>query len=150
MALLLFTLLFIWGNSCLTREQSTAVSDFVMQLLGVDRGPNPDETVHGVRKMGHFLEFLALGTELTLFVLLRRSRCTEKALFLCCCGLFVPTVDETIQIFSGRNPAIVDIWIDVAGFALGCSVGLLLLLGCKIWIKKRQSHQQSKQIRDNP
>lgn len=142
-ALLVVTLIFIWGNSCLTREQSTAVSDFVMRLLGIERGPRPDETVHGVRKMGHFLEFLALGAELALLILPRRAGRSEKTMLLCCCGMFAPILDETIQIFSGRSPEIVDVWIDIGGFALGCSIGLLLLLGYKIWDRKRRSRQPS-------
>ena len=83
-----------------------------------------------IRKIAHFLEFGLLGAELTFFT----AYCTEnKNKNRAYCALFGPvvaTVDETIQIFSGRGSTFSDIILDSAGyfcFALLCALFLLLI-----------------------
>ena len=67
LALIILTLLFIWGNSLLNREQSSGESAWVMQLvtpfleLFVGKG---SVTERLVRKLAHFAEFALLGLEL--------------------------------------------------------------------------------------
>lgn len=116
-AIIFLTLAFIWVNSALTGKQSTAISNFVIRILGLGKGPNVQGSVHGVRKMGHFTEFLALGAELALYgrFFLKKNR----LLILSLCGVVAPFLDETIQMFNDRNPQIGDMWIDIAGFAIG-------------------------------
>ena len=43
-------------------------------------------------------------------------------------ALLVSFLDETIQIFSGRGPAVKDMWIDLSGAVLGLLLALLLRL----------------------
>ena len=68
--LIVLTLLFIWGNSLLSREQSSDESAWVMHLVTplleafVGKG---NVTEHLVRKLAHFTEFAMLGFELLLW-----------------------------------------------------------------------------------
>ena len=108
-------LAFIWGNSVLPGRVSSIISGFVTKLLG--RGM----TEHTVRKAGHFTEFLLLGAALGLFFTVKGTARKDKTLYLCLFALFVPLMDETIQLFSdGRGPLVTDIWVDIAGYACGC------------------------------
>lgn len=116
---ILLILLFIWGNSFLPAHVSSAISSFVTKLLG------KDAVEAHVRKAGHFTEFFLLGGALGLYVTVMRIKGREKAMLLALLGLFVPLMDETIQMFNDRGPQVRDIWIDIAGYTCG---GLLMLL----------------------
>ena len=108
-------LAFIWGNSVLPGSVSSMISGFVTKLFGWG------VTEHTVRKAGHFTEFLLLGASLGLFFTVKGTKRKDKTLYLCLLALFVPLMDETIQLFSdGRGPQVPDIWIDIAGYACGC------------------------------
>ena len=67
LVVIILTLAFIWGNSLLSREQSSDESAWVLQLvtpvleLFVGKGR---VTEHLVRKLAHFTEFALLGFEL--------------------------------------------------------------------------------------
>ncbi len=102
----------------LSKEASGAISHFVADILGGDAGSS-DEGHHLIRKLAHFSEYAALGVISALFFdsLLedRQKKCFVSAIV----GILTPLVDETIQIFSGRGPAISDIWIDVLGYSIG-------------------------------
>ena len=126
------TLVFIFIQSLLPPTVSGAESGWVATLLGDVFG---ETTVLGrfliehVRKIAHFLEYGALGAE-TLWLLyafreqLPLPLCRTAPLW----GLAVGFVDETLQCFSSRGPAIADVWLDGAGFATGFLLGSLLLL----------------------
>lgn len=108
-------LVFIWGNSALPVRLSAMISGYVTRLLGWSM------TEHMVRKTGHFTEFLLLGASLGLFFTVKGTGRKDKTLYLCLLALFVPLMDETIQVFSdGRGPLVTDIWIDIVGYASGC------------------------------
>ena len=68
--LILLTIVFIWGHSLMSREDSSKESDWVRQLLTpvlellVGEG---NVTEHLVRKLAHFCEYALLGLELLLF-----------------------------------------------------------------------------------
>ena len=127
-------LAFIWGNSALPGRVSSMISGFVMKLLG--RGM----TEHTVRKAGHFTEFLLLGAALGLFFTVKGVRRKDKTLYLCLLALFVPLMDETIQLFSdGRGPQVTDIWVDIAGYACGCVPVLVVAAGARwAWQKRKR------------
>ncbi len=117
--LLCLTLCFIWGNSMLSQTASGALSKLVASILGVGGGDG-GEGHFWVRKLAHFTEFAVLGVfSVLLWGCYEYSR-RERAAFCVATGLFVPLVDETIQIFSGRGPSLRDVWIDVGGFCFGC------------------------------
>lgn len=88
-------------------------------------------TEHLVRKLAHFTEFSVLGVEAGfLFGIFRRNEAvniwTGFVPAILCCS-FAAVIDETIQIFSLRGPAIADVWIDTFGSAFGSAVILAIL-----------------------
>ena len=114
--LLIVTLCFIWGNSLLSREDSSNLSLGLtawLRSIGLPVGE------HFVRKTAHFCEFALLGGELTLLLRLRGGRG-----FQCFCNsafaaLLTAVADETIQIFSGRGSQVADVVLDFSGAVLG-------------------------------
>ena len=120
-------LAFIWGNSMLPGAQSNHISDVFTTalrcLLQWGGTPGGGTIGHGVlsflvRKAAHMTEFALLGVWSALLFLApapRAARLQPVALI----GVVVPLIDETIQIFSGRTSMVRDVWIDIAGFALG-------------------------------
>ena len=128
------TLLFIWVQSVLPGDISSQQSGFVMGIvrpfLELFTGKG-NVTEHLVRKLAHFTEFSVLGVEAGFifgFYLRERSSNMWSALLkaVASCA-FAALIDETIQVFSGRGPAITDVWIDTAGAALGAAIVLLIL-----------------------
>lgn len=69
-----------------------------------------------IRKTAHALEFLTFGV-LALLVLAGGD--PRRWPLPAAVGIFVALTDETIQIFSKRTSTIKDIWLDLAGFAIG-------------------------------
>ena len=130
--LMLGTLIFIFVNSALppevSDEQSAAVGGFITSLL-------PEGTrLHSfvseyIRKIAHFTEYGLLGIETALYVLLYAKRRGRAVLTTLPLPLFVGFTDETVQIFSGRGPAISDVWIDIGGFFFFGSIAYGVLLG---------------------
>lgn len=118
--LLALVLCFIFGNSMLSKETSRAISQFVADLIGVEAGePGGDEGHFLIRKLAHIIEYAALGVISHLFFdSLTRDK-YKKYVTLSLVGVAVPLVDETIQIFSARGPALSDVWIDVGGYIVG-------------------------------
>lgn len=130
---ILLVLLFIWGNSVLPAGISSKISAFVTRLLG-------KEAVEAqVRKAGHFTEFFVLGGALGLYVTLKGTKGKEKAMFLALPGLFVPLMDETIQMFNDRGPQVRDIWIDIAGYTCGCLLMLFAIAIVRCFLRNRKA-----------
>ena len=116
---------FIWANSVLSPEISSAFSSWVGNVLsGIFGEGDATQTVGGlsVRKLGHFVEFLTLGIVLTWFLTAWVKQLYSRCFIAAFSGLFVPVMDETIQIFSGRGSSLRDVWIDVAGYTVGVSL----------------------------
>ena len=132
--------MFIWGNSLLPAEQSTAISDKVARLIRrllpfLQEAELSGLSLPPLRKIGHFAEYALLGA-VALFIVRRLGPLHEHWTQLALTGLGVSFIDESIQLFSpGRGPAITDMWIDLAGFTLGA------LIGWTIWflIARRQN-----------
>lgn len=128
------TLCFIWGNSLMPGEVSSALSDWAGAVLSRLFGTVLEtESGHGVlRKVAHGTEYLLLGLELS--VLLRRWMGKPWSLVLLC-GMSAALADETIQLFvDGRAGQVRDVWIDLGGF---CTGALLCVLAA--WIGRRHS-----------
>lgn len=117
--LIISTLAFIFIQSTLppekSSEQSSAVGEIIEEII-------PPETPVGgyvqtnIRKIAHFVEFAVLGAEVAVFtVLFLRKKTYVFSSFGF--GFFVAFLDETIQIFSDRGPAVTDVWLDFFGFA---------------------------------
>ena len=137
--LLAATLCFIWGNSLLSREESTQLSsgllDWLTPMLQALRLDRIDE--HTLRKLAHFGEFAVLGCELAALLFLNRGRSCQSASFSALCGLFTAAADETIQLFSGRVGMLSDILLDFAGALAGIELVYLLTAQRKTEQKKR-------------
>lgn len=138
-ALMIATLIFIWGNSLMPASASSAFSNWVRSVIAWFFGGGGSEGAAigegPLRKIAHMTEFAALGAEALLWQR-HRVRQALPAVFLG--GVTVAVIDETLQLFSeGRASQVVDVWIDTAGFACGVAVVLLILRWRK---KKDESH----------
>ena len=129
------TLLFIFGNSLASREESQEISDQVNQVVGevitVVTGKE-DSAVEDFfaeyhRKIAHFLEFAFLGLQVALLLHFSNRRhfsyLVSGALF----SFAVASVDEGIQMFTGRGDQVLDIFIDVGGYLTAYLIGVLVL-----------------------
>ena len=121
---------FIWGNSLMPREMSSAFSQFVGNILNIlFPGPDipPTGEGHGLlRKIAHFTEFCCLGVLLCWGVRMLRQKKWEGFVYPIGMGALVAITDETIQHFvPGRGPGVRDVLIDTSGVVLG----VLLLAG---------------------
>ena len=150
--MLIIVLAVIWGHSCMPPDMSGKESSWVMNIIRPVLGAligDDNVTMLLVRKLGHFTEYLILGIVIFINVSVRQDECCissrkhtdagrlRKRLF-CMSVLFaIPAafLDETIQIFSGRGPAIADVWIDLAGAAAGAGIA------CLIHMVRRRSGQ---------
>lgn len=136
LALLIFNIAFIWGNSLLPAEVSKAISGFVRDIVsailgGVGGGDAP--VGEGIlRKIAHFIEFTCLGSLFCwLFSMLKKHK-----LYALGCGFLTACVDETIQVFvPGRGPRVTDVLLDSVGVACGI---VLLMAGYTIYQRKKK------------
>ena len=91
-----------------------------------------------VRKMGHMIEYAALGFLATAFLLtfpVADSRAWLIALVVCLC---YAALDEWHQGFvAGRSPGVTDVLIDGTGAALGAGFYLLVRKMRRRFLKKR-------------
>lgn len=137
---------FIWGNSRMPAEESSAFSQQIMDtcirpildFLGEESLPDvaPEGGgMHLLRKLAHFSEFLLLGANFCwLFHILEKKPIHRFSMPLLA-GMLTALLDETIQLSSpGRSGQITDVWIDTAGLTLGI---LLVLTGYSIWTKHK-------------
>ena len=133
-ALLICILIFIWGNSLLPGEVSSAFSDWVKEILAKLFGGDPNESSGRglLRKLAHFTEFTALGMCLAwLHGMLGNGKLRP---FLW--GVVAASVDETIQRFvPDRGPSVKDVCIDSAGVL----TGIILLWTGYNYLKKRSA-----------
>lgn len=115
-------LLLAWLSSALPPAASGAQSGWLKGLLEKLFGRPVDELL--LRKLAHFTEYLFIGFFAGMALRqLRRSQGDWLLLFMFC--LVAALIDESIQLFSGRGPAILDVWIDGAGAAVGMVLALL-------------------------
>ena len=139
--LIIGMLVFIWGNSLLSREVSGRISDSVMEVMNrgaarlglaedaftymydLDGDGTEEPTSHIVRKIAHVTEFLVF----TVLVWLRlESRGARRALTAILCGAAVGGIDEVLQIFSHRGSLFSDVLYDSAGAAAGVLLAVLI------------------------
>jgi len=128
--LALLCLAFIFGNSTLDRDGSTAQSDRVIDWL------RPILDPHGrlgdgrltalVRKGAHACEFFVLGLCISAVAVTvgLRGRWVPFGVAGVC--LAVAAVDEFIQSFSDRSPQLSDVLLDLCGAAVAIALVYLL------------------------
>ena len=148
-AAIIFTLLFIWGHSCMPPEmsgnESNAVRGFLERLIGSDT-PLSLLILKYVRKIAHFTEFALLAFEMTLFTYIcTKSRLSD--LVRCVCfGTIVAIIDETIQIFAGRGSSVVDVLIDTSGYLTSFLLTSLLCFAVRLVIKYNAERKKCKNV----
>ena len=140
---ILLTVLIIWGHSFMTPEISTEESSFVKEIVeAVVQSVSNNEafTIPEVviRKSAHFIEYAILGLELVIFITINKSLpdddkkrgLIKKLLSLYptafVLSLFVGSIDETIQHFTGRYSSVWDVLLDLAGASFSILIFLLL------------------------
>ena len=142
--IIILTIAVIWGHSCMTRAKSTEESSFVKEIIDT-----VVQTVSGnqsfaipevvIRKSAHFFEYAVLGLELVIFIALNKSMylnddkkrgliknilCLYPTAFAI--SLFVASVDEIIQYFTGRYSSIWDVMLDMTGASFSILIFLLI------------------------
>lgn len=129
--LVILTVAFILSRSAKGKTASDGESLWVTELLR--RIFRNDGISHAfVRKLAHFTEFFLLGAELSFLLWAERRSGLQWYVNGWFSGLLCALCDETVQIFSGRGPAIADVWLDTAGM----TCGLLLLLGVRLMVRR--------------
>lgn len=117
--LIVLNISFIFYQSVLppseSKEESDSFSEILEEIIPSDT--KPGKFIHkNIRKLAHFMEFFSLGALVSTYVIFFLKR-IKWALISFPSVFFVAFTDETIQLFSGRGPAIFDVWIDFIGFA---------------------------------
>lgn len=127
-ALALAAALAAWLFSAQPPDASGAQSAWLQKLMADLLGADVSERL--LRKLAHFGEYLLMG----LFAGGAVSQLGFQGRYALCAlalMLLAALVDETIQVFSGRGPSVLDVWIDVAGAAAGLAA---------VRVFKRPSH----------
>ena len=149
-ALIILTLAFIWGHSCMPRPKSTEESRFVKGILdsvidGFGFGEILRISEAVLRKFAHLFEYCVLGAQLALFFSLSEKETINKKSRIIFLAALIPSVltgilDEIIQIFSGRYSSVFDVCLDAVGAAAG--IGIMLLIR-KLYLKKHSKRESA-------
>ncbi len=117
----------IFAASSLSGKVSGGLSRQAAAWLSGENNLPPNSPLEGIlRKAGHLAEFALLGLLLLLALRAHGKRGLRAPGISLPAGLAVALCDETIQAFvPGRSSSVTDVWIDLAGFALGVGAGWL-------------------------
>jgi VanZ family protein len=129
-AITVLFVLFIFHNSIYPGPQSSAQSQYVMNLLNHMLTALQSPVVlseHFVRKAGHFTEYFMLGILLLITVRSYRKPVWESAFVGMYFLLLVPVIDEFIQLFTPkRGSSVLDVLLDFGGGMVGMAVTCLV------------------------
>lgn len=130
--LIVFTIGFIWINSCMSQQQSSEEShetyDTIKIVLDTVFGEDVVPVTHGaVRKTAHVVEFFMLGAEFALLFIALKTESYRNYAFMLPFGLYVAVIDEGIQVLSERGADVKDIFIDYSGYIVAVAVFTLAL-----------------------
>ena len=135
-------IVFIFSNSmqvaAVSEGASGRVLDFmqkVLRKLGMPGAAN-HLTMHIIRKLAHFSEYLLEGFLFMLCLRVYTRRFVRHISWPILGGLLTALTDETIQMFSdGRSSQLTDVWLDLSGAMAGILVGLFCLALCRMcWL----------------
>lgn len=128
---------FIFSNSMQVADASSEDSGRVLlwmqRVLTRMRLPGAANclTMHIVRKMAHFCEYMLEGFLLMLCMRVYTRHPLRHISVPILSGVLTAMTDETIQLFSdGRSSQVTDVWLDSAGVATGIVIALLMLALC--------------------
>ena len=142
-SLIVLTLLFVFIQSMLPPEKSSAESEVVGDIIEEIIPPDTNAGQYiqiNLRKIAHFVEFAILGVELSIYVLFFTKRRIFVALSYFS-ALFAAFIDESIQMFSGRGPAILDVWIDFFGFFVFSTVVYLIFFTVSYFLGRHRAKE---------
>ncbi len=105
----------------ISSDQSSWLRDFIARITGWEMD------VLVLRKLAHLAEYTLIGLFAGAALVQLDWRFLDAAR-LWALGLPAAFADESIQMFSGRGPAILDVWIDMAGVVIGSCLALLISL----------------------
>ncbi len=133
----ILVVMFIFYNSIQNGESSsnasTTVLNFINNIIN-SIGLNFKLEGYFIRKLAHFVEFFTLGV----FLMLTFEAFTNKIFsiigFPMFLAIFIPVIDEYIQIYSdGRTSSVKDVLLDFFGAMIGIIiVSLFFVLNKKI------------------
>ncbi len=121
---------FIWINSSMNGDESSALSNGVLGVInsmlmsfGIKRGLSE----FLIRKTAHFTEYTLLAVLLTIDFKLFNIDMKRQGFIVLFIGLLVAVVDETIQLIPvGRISSLIDVWIDFGGVCTGFIIVLII------------------------
>ena len=130
---------FIFSNSMKIASVSSTSSGRVLTLLQavLRRLGHPALaqrlTMHIVRKMAHFCEYMLEGFLLMLCMRVYTRRYVRHLSVPLLGGVLTALTDETIQLFSpGRSSQVTDVWLDSAGVLVGILAALVFMALCRL------------------
>ena len=135
---------FIFSNSMAVAQVSSASSGRVLQLMQVAlrRLGHPALaqrlTMHFVRKLAHFCEYLLEGFLLMLCMRVYSRHPLRHITVPMLGGVLTALTDETIQLYSpGRSSQVTDVWLDSVGVLAGILAALVLMALCRLLFHHR-------------
>lgn len=132
----ILVVMFIFYNSIQNGESSsnasTTVLNFINNIIN-SIGLNFKLEGYFIRKLAHFVEFFTLGV----FLMLTFEAFTNKIFsiigFPMFLAIFIPVIDEYIQIYSdGRTSSVKDVLLDF----FGAMIGIIIVSLCFVLNKK--------------
>lgn len=137
-------IVFIFSNSMAVAEVSSMSSGRVLQWMQaiLRRLGHPGLanrlTMHIVRKMAHFCEYMLEGFLLMLCMRVYSRHPLRHITVPMLGGVLTALTDETIQLFSpGRSSQVTDVWLDSAGVLAGILAALILMALCRMLFHHR-------------
>ena len=136
------TLIVIYGQSTLSKAESSNVSGFVTTFLKPILDPanlwSDSDFHHFVRKMGHFTEYACFGFFFGNFSrLLGKIKSTSYISMPLLVALGVAVSDEYLQYFTGRGSMVTDVVLDFSGALFGFFVIFVI----DFLLKRRKTHE---------
>ena len=135
---------FIFSNSMAVAQVSSASSGRVLQLMqaALRRLGHPALaqrlTMHFVRKLAHFCEYLLEGFLLMLCMRVYSRHPLRHITVPMLGGVLTALTDETIQLYSpGRSSQVTDVWLDSVGVLAGILAVLVLMALCRLLFHHR-------------
>ena len=135
---------FIFSNSMAVAQVSSASSGRVLQLMqaALRRLGHPALaqrlTMHFVRKLAHFCEYLLEGFLLMLCMRVYSRHPLWHITVPMLGGVLTALTDETIQLYSpGRSSQVTDVWLDSVGVLAGILAALVLMALCRLLFHHR-------------
>ena len=127
LSLMILCVIFIYGNSLLSADISSAQSGFVLKfvqkILEAIGLPPALITEYIIRKLAHFCEYALLGFLASTTAQLWYGRLRPRIFMILFWGLFIPVTDEFLQLFvDGRVASVQDIVLDFSGFIFGMMI----------------------------